>query len=92
MTLKDPSSLESDTDDDGDGYDDDDEDSDDDIIGRMDALERDGAHGGDEDETTENGKYDNKYITKLIKNYRSHPDILKVSISQLRFILLRFLK
>ena len=27
------------------------------------------------------GRYNNKYITKLVKNYRTHPDILRVSFS-----------
>ena len=88
IPSKESSTSGSDIDDDDD---DDNESIENDIIRRMDVLERDGTYGDDEDESTEIGKFDNKYITKLIKNYRSHPHILLVRVCQLQFILLLFL-
>ena len=54
----------------------------DDIIGRMNALDRNSDTGDDDDDDVgiETGRFNNKYITKLVRNYRSHPDILRVQL------------
>ena len=64
--------------------DDSDDEFQDDIIGRMNALDRNSDAGeddyDDDDVGIETGRYNSKYITKLVKNYRSHPDILRVQL------------
>ena len=65
---------------------DEDEDITSNIIGRIEALqcsdedEEDDEDDEDEgdDDIIQTGKYNNAYITKLINNYRSHPNILMV--------------
>ena len=57
----------------------------DDIIGRMNALDRNSDTGDDDDDDDddvgiETGRFNKKYITKLVRNYRSHPDILRVQL------------
>ena len=34
-----------------------------------------------DNDSTDIGRFDNRYITKLVMNYRTHPDILRVLFS-----------
>ena len=64
----------------GSDSDDDESSGDEDILARINAVGSNIGDGAEDGAGIETGTYNDRFITKLVKNYRSHPDILKVKL------------